>query len=279
MSSSASGLLLLLAAGLAVPSGAAAQQRLFPPVPSFELPEASPRVHGLVGRLLAARRGDSRFGREGEAEVALGENIPLLALRRGPRPITLGFGSQVYARFSITDPKSALISNDWVVGFNGTAMLRAWTLTLELYHESSHLGDEYEDHFNATRLDWTREVAVGWASYSTGPWKLTGSLSYTLVDQLGLERPGSSLGVDYRSRSAGQFLGTSVRPVLGVFFDANAATAWRVSSSAKAGVALETTPGGKEIGFALIGHAGLSTQRQFYREESRYVGVEVRFDL
>jgi uncharacterized membrane protein YoaK (UPF0700 family) len=31
--------------------------------------------------------------------------------------------------------------------------------------------------------------------------------------------------------------------VLGVFFDANAATAWRVSSSAKAGVALETAPG------------------------------------
>jgi hypothetical protein len=99
------------------------------------------------------------------------------------------------------------------------------------------------------------------------------------VDQLGLKRPGSSLGVDYRSRSGGQFLGTAVRPVLGVFFDANAATAWRVSSSAKAGVALETAPGGKEIGFALIGHSGLSTQRQFYREESRYLGVEVRFDL
>jgi hypothetical protein len=279
MSSSAWRLLLLLSAGLAMPPGAAAQQRLFPRVPSFELPEASPRVHGLVGRLLAARTGDSRFGREGEAEVALGENIPLLALRRGPRPITLGFGSQVYARFSITDPKSALISNDWVVGFNGTALLNAWSLTLELYHESSHLGDEYEDHFNATRLDWTREVAVGWASYSTGPWKLTGGFSYTLVDQLGLERPGSSLGVDYRSKSGGQFLGTTVHPVAGVFVDANAATAWRVSSSAKVGLSLETTPGGKEIGFAVIGHTGLSTQRQFYREESRYVGVEVRFDL
>jgi hypothetical protein len=278
MSSSASRLLPVVALLLAAPE-AGAQQRLFPQVPSFELPEASPRVHGLVGRLLAARQGDSRFGREGEAEVALGENIPLLALRGGPRPITLGFGSQVYARFSITDPKSALISNDWVVGFNGTAMVDAWSFTLELYHESSHLGDEYEDHFNASRLDWTREVGVGWASYSTGPWRLTGSFSYTLVDQLGLERPGSSVGIDYLPKPAGRLLGSLVRPVMGVFFDANAATAWRVSSSAKAGVALETTPGGKEIGFSLIGHAGLSTQRQFYREESRYVGVEVRFDL
>jgi len=80
-----------------------AQQRLFPQVPSFELPEASPRVHGLVGRLLSARHGDSRFGNEGEAEVALGENVLVLALQQGQRPITLGFGSQVYARFSLSD--------------------------------------------------------------------------------------------------------------------------------------------------------------------------------
>jgi hypothetical protein len=256
-----------------------AQQRLFPQVPSFELPEASPRVHGLVGRLLSARHGDSRFGSEGEAEVALGENLPVLALRRGQRPITLGFGSQVYARFSLSDSKSALISNDWVVGFNGTATVAAWALTLELYHESSHLGDEYEDRFNATRLDWTREVAVGWASYSTGPWRLTGNLSYTLRDGLDLRRPGSALGMDYRSRVAGRVLGTDMRPVLGLFFDANAATAWRVSGSAKVGISLETGPGGKEVGLALIGHSGLSTQRQFFRQESRYLGIEIRVDL
>jgi len=158
-----------LALALASATGIEAQQRLFPPVPSFELPEASPRVHGLVGRLLSARHGDSRFGSEGEAEVALGENLPVLAVKQGQRPITLGFGSQVYARFSLSDSKSALISNDWVVGFNGTATVAAWALTLELYHESSHLGDEYEDRFNATRLDWTREVAVGWRAIPPVP--------------------------------------------------------------------------------------------------------------
>lgn len=279
MSSSARALRLGLSLLLAPPVVAGAQQRLFPDVPSFELPEASPRVHGLVGRLLSARRGDSQFGSEGEAEVALGENVPILALRRGERPVTLGFGPQVYARFSISDAKSSMISSDWVVGFNGTATLGGWTLTLELYHESSHLGDEYQDHFNAERVDWTREVAAGWASYSTGPWRLSGSLSYTLIDELGLDRPGASLGLDYRSPPRGRFLGSVVRPLGGVFVEANAATRWRISSSAKAGVSLEARPGGREIGFAVIAHDGLSTQRQFFRKESRYLGVEVRFDL
>src|ERR687895_763953 len=104
------GLYLLLpgAAGLA-------QQPALPLVRSFERPEASPRVHGLVGRVLSARRGDSRFGQEHEGEVVVGENFPLVTLRGGKRPIVLGFGSQVYGRFSLSDSKSALISTDWVV--------------------------------------------------------------------------------------------------------------------------------------------------------------------
>ena len=255
----------------------AAQDRVFPDVPSFERPEASPRVHGIAGRVLSARRGDSRFGSEAEAEVALGENFPVVALSRGRHPITLGLGSQVYARFSLADKKSALISNDWVVGLNGTALVGAWAFTLEAYHESSHLGDEYEDRFDAKRLDWTREVLAGWATFSRGAWRFTGSASYALRDELRLERPGGSLGVDYRpSRRTGS---GPIRPVAGVYFDANAATSWRVSMSGKAGVILDASSEGREIGLALIAHDGLSTQRQFFRQESRYLGFEIRFDL
>lgn len=266
-----------LAVVLWLPGAVAAQNRIFPSVPSFERPEASPRVHGLAARVISAQRGDSRFGKEAEAEVALGENFPVLALRRGIRPITLGFGSQVYARFSLTDAKSALISNDWVVGLNGTAIFGAWGFTVEAYHESSHLGDEYEDRFDAKRLDWTREVLAAWTSYSRGPWRIMGSASYALRDELRLERAGASLGLDFRPlRHTGK---TGIRPVSGVYLDASAATSWRVSASFKAGVVLQATPGSREIGLSVIAHDGLSTQRQFFREESRYLGLEVRFDL
>src|SRR4051812_35343768 len=216
----------------------AAQSRIFPDVPSFELPEASPRVHGLVGRLLSASRGDSEFGPESEAEVGLGENFPVLALRRGERPVSLGFGTQVYGRFSLGDRKSALISNDWIVGLNTTAALGPWNLTGELYHESSHLGDEYEDRFNADRLDWTREVASAWVSYGTGPVRVSGNLSYVLIDELDLARSGAALAVDFRGRPPGTVLGGAARIVSGVFFGGEAATSWRISSSAKLGIAL-----------------------------------------
>ena len=70
-----------------------------------------------------------------------------------------------------------------------------------------------------------------------------------------------------------------MRPVGGVFFEGEAATSWRISSSAKLGMAVAGAAGGREVGIALIAHDGLSTQRQFFRRESRYIGAELRFDL
>ncbi len=267
---------------LAAPVGAApawAQERIFPAVPSFELPQASPRVHGIVGRLVSVRRGESAFGREPEAEVGIGEDFPVVALRRGPRPVTLGFGTQVYGRFSLGDRKSALISNDWVVGLNTSALLGAWRVTGEIYHESSHLGDEYRDRFSASRIDWTREVAGLWVTYGPGPFRLTGNLSYVLIDELHLDRPGAALAADWEGQPFGAVLGGRVRPVGGVFFDGAAATNWRISTSAKLGIALAGRAGGREMGIALIAHDGLSSQRQFFRRDSRYLGAELRFDL
>ena len=278
MSSIGTAALLAFAALLLPANQLVAQRRLFPAVRSFELPEASPRVHGLVGRLLSARRGDSRFGEEHEGEVVLGENFPLVTLRGGRHPIVFGFGSQVYGRFSLTDPKSALISTDWVVSANTTAALRSWLLTLEVYHESSHLGDEYGDRFPDDRLDWTREVVAGWAGYRLGLWHFTLGASYVLDDELRLPAPGSSLGVDYLGKSR-RFLGGQVRPVAAVFTEAEAATRWRFSTSAKLGLAFATGPENHDISLGLIGHNGLSTQRQFFRQPSQYIGLELRFDL
>ena len=278
MSSTLAGRLLALLLACAPGPALEAQSAVFPPMPDFELPYGSPRVHGLAGRLISSSRGESQFGREQEAEVALGENFPILALRGGRHPISFGFGSHVYARFSLEDRQTALISHDWVVGINTTADLGPWDLTLQLFHESSHLGDEYGDRFSAPRLDWNQAVLGAWAGYSTGSWLFAGNLSYALLDGLGLPRGGAAAAVDFRSRPVLVLLGSRIHPVAGIFFAADAATAWRVSTTARAGVGLQSG-NGREVGLALIAHDGLSTQRQFYQRQSRYLGLEIRFDL
>jgi hypothetical protein len=98
-----------------------------------------------------------------------------------------------------------------------------------------------------------------------------------LDDQLDLPAPAGSFGVDFYGRSRG-FLRGNVRPIAGLFTEASAATRWRVSTSAKLGLAFATDEN-HDISLGLIAHDGLSTQRQFFRQESRYIGIEVRFDL
>ena len=61
---------LLLTAGTA--TSALGQGPFFPDVTPFEYPLASPRVSGIVGRLLDLSRGDSRYGSEREAEAGIG---------------------------------------------------------------------------------------------------------------------------------------------------------------------------------------------------------------
>ncbi|MGH7704124.1 MAG: DUF1207 domain-containing protein, partial [Gemmatimonadales bacterium] len=269
---------VLCGAAMPVPGRLAGQSRFFPAVPSFEMPLASPRATAITGRLIKATRGDSRFGAGREAEVAIGEDFPVLALRRGPRPISLGFGTVVYGRFSLDDKRSSLISNDWTVGINTAVNLGAWDLIFQVYHESSHLGDEYRDTFNATRLDWTREVGVGWLSYSTARWRFMTGLSYVLIDGLDLRRPGISGAVDYRGRTF-HIIGQPALPIAGVFLDSYAGTDWKPSTSTKFGLAFPGIRSGRELRLSFITHGGLSTQRQFFRERSRYFGLELQFNL
>ncbi|MEO8199825.1 MAG: DUF1207 domain-containing protein [Gemmatimonadota bacterium] len=255
-----------------------AQTRIFPDVPAFEFPTASPRVAGLAGRLINTSIGDNEFGPEREGEAAIGEDFPVFALRQGVRPITFGFGVEVFGRFSLDDPKSSMISNDWVVRFNTHFDLRPWEFDVQVYHESSHLGDEYSATFNATRLDWTREVLGLWAGYRTGPFRIMGSVNRVLIDELHLPPWGGSLGLDYRTHAFG-IIGRKVFVIGGAFAEVEQSTNWRVSSSGKLGLAFAGARPGKELRFSLIGHDGLSTQRQFFRARSRYAGVEIEFQL
>jgi Protein of unknown function (DUF1207) len=261
-----------------LPGAVTAQDRLFPDVPSFEFPLASPRLAGFAGRVIDESLGDDRFGAERKADVAIGEDFPVILLRRGPRPITFGFGVEVFGRFSLDDSKTAMISNDWLVGFNTHIDLSPWELDLRFHHESSHLGDEYAERFDADRIDWTREVLALWVGRRMGRFRAMGSVGNAVVDELDLSPWLAGAGLDYRSGSF-TLLGLKTHLIAGAFTEAASATDWRLSSSAKVGLAFPGVRVGKELRLSLIGHDGLSTQRQFFRAESRYIGMEIEFQL
>jgi hypothetical protein len=238
---------------------------------------ASPRVTGLVGRYIRTTISDNQFGPSTEGEAALGGNVPFILLRGGPDPISLGVGAEVYGRFNLTDPKSALISNDWTVGINVKGDLGRWRPALEVFHESSHMGDEYLDHFRAYRLDFSRELATGWLGFLAGPFTFTGGVTRVLRGQLSVTPWAAALAVDYRSKTR-RLLGTPLAAVAGVYSDSWEDADWSVSTSVRVGFVLPAASR-REFGLGFIAHWGRSTQRQFHGAGSEYYGAEIRFDI
>jgi hypothetical protein len=262
-----------------VPAALARQDSwLLPDVRPFELPLAAPRGSGLVGRVIQVTRGESAFGPEREAEVGLGETLPIIALSQGRLPVAVHLGAAVYGRFSLEDGASAHISSDWTVGLTTLMQLERWELALEAYHESSHLGDEYADRFARPRVDWSRGILGVWVGRALGAVTLRLHASYAAQDALDLGPVTLALAADYGG-SRREALGTAFRPVLAVYTESVQFADWRQTWSGRAGVQFGGGDERRRFGLYLIGLSGLSTQRQFFGERSRYVGVEIRFDL
>ena len=261
---------LVVMASLTAARPAVAQVRAFPAVEAFEYPIGAGRSSGVTGRLLAVRRPESRFGREREADVSIGENLPVIGLGGGATPSFLGLTIRVLGRFSLDDSKSSLISNDWVVGVHAVTDRGPWRLALEGYHESSHLGDEYAEKFDVRRIDWTREVVSLWVRRRIGPVAAHLTGSYTAIDALSLPRGAFGLGVEYRGTGA-------IRPVAGVYTESVGYAGWKATTTARAGVELEGPRG--QVSVSLVYLNGMSPQRQFYQRRGRYYGFELRFDF
>lgn len=255
------------------PQAALAQKssRWFPTVSPFEYPAASPAASGVVGRVIWVRRPETRFGVEQEGDVSIGENVPVFRLG-AQRPSFLGLTIRVTGRFSLDDPKSALISNDWVVGAHTVFDRGATRWVVELFHESSHLGDEYAERFGARRSDWSREAVALWMTHRIGSITATGQGSYTIKGGRGVEPAAAAVGIAYRPSRLG-----SVVPEIGVFTEAVEDAGWKFTTSARAGLDLVGSAG--RVGIGLVYLNGLSSQRQFFGLKSRYFGLELRFDF
>jgi hypothetical protein len=79
------------------------------------------------------------------AAVGLGDNFGLVrwgASRPGDG-VQLDVIGSIFAQFDVGSPSNDLINADYIVGFPLTIRRRGFSARVRLYHQSSHLGDEF----------------------------------------------------------------------------------------------------------------------------------------
>jgi hypothetical protein len=79
------------------------------------------------------------------ASVGVGDNFGLFRLG-GPDPgegLQLDVVGSIFAQFDLGAPSNDLINADYILGFPLTFRRHGFSFRAKLYHQSSHLGDEY----------------------------------------------------------------------------------------------------------------------------------------
>jgi hypothetical protein len=217
--------------------------------------------------------------RFGAASVGYGENFGL-SRWPGAEPgdgWQFNFFGGLFAQFNLDAPSSDLINADYTVGFSLTHRRGPYSARARLYHQSSHLGDEFLlSQPNIQRINLSIEAIDAMASYEWDRWRVYGGAGYLIGRDPPDLKPGyAETGFEYRSP---RFILDLGRFIAGYDLRAFEEENWKAAKSLKMGLELgEADPGRRRVRLLAEYYDGPSPFGQFFQTDIKYVGAGLYF--
>jgi len=223
---------------------------------------------------------DARLGNA--AIASLGETFSLL---RGPLgeqggAWEVGIQAGVFSLFDLDAPSGDLVNADYIVGFPFTYRWKGFSAMARVYHQSSHLGDEFLIDNRVDRVNLSYETVDVRLSYEVAEWlRVYGGGGYIVRrDPEDLKPWSTQMGVELRSPRA--YFGGSLRPLAALDVQYREQNDWNPDLSLRAGVQFEKLPlFDRKIQLLVEYFNGYSPNGQFYRDKVEYIGLGVHFYL
>jgi hypothetical protein len=216
------------------------------------------------------------------ASVGVGDSFGLVRWG-GPEPgegVQLDVIGSIFAQFDIGTPSNDLINADYIIGLPLTFRRNGFSVRTKLYHQSSHLGDEYllrgEDivrenlSFESVEVLISQELGL-LRGYGGGEWIFRREPD-TLPESL------FHAGVELRTGRA-----RKVQMLAGVDVKTTELHDWSPAWSARVGMEVGR-PGpeghpGRLIMLLLEVYEGPSPYGQFFQDDISYIGAGIHFSL
>ena len=198
----------------------------------------------------------------------------------------LNLAGAVFAQFDLEAPSMDLINADYTLGLPLTYRNGRNSLRLQVYHQSSHLGDEFLLRNNPERVNLSYEALEVLYARDIGTVRAYAGGEYFLHrTPSSLEAGMAHAGFDYRQPeplvSGGQGGGTYF--VTGVDFKAFQHGDWEPGWNITAGLEFHPTlpdrPQDKYWSLLAVWYDGPSPYGQFFSEEVDYWGLSLEFNL
>jgi hypothetical protein len=195
----------------------------------------------------------------------------------------VGFQAAVFSVFDLNSESMDLINADYWVGIPLSYRIGDFSILGRLYHQSSHLGDEFllrEGIDRSRRINLSYEAVEALASYDIGEeFRVYGGFSYAFdLDPSDLKPWGTQAGLEYESSET--FANGRLRPIAAADLKFREESGWDMDLSLRAGVQLESTfLNPRRIRLLAEYYNGSNPNGQFYSRKLEYIGFGVNVQL
>jgi hypothetical protein len=216
------------------------------------------------------------------ASVGIGDSFGLVRFG-GPdagEGVQLDVVGSIFAQFDMGAPSNDLINADYIIGVPLTFRRRGFSLRAKLYHQSSHLGDEYllrdeeivRENLSFESVELLVSQELGALRAYVGGERIVRREPDTLPDSL------FHTGVEFRTGRA-----RKVQLLAGVDLKTTELHDWSPGVSARVGMEVGR-PGpeghpGRLIMLLVEYYQGPSPYGQFFQDDISYLGAGIHFGL
>jgi hypothetical protein len=186
----------------------------------------------------------------------------------------VNFGGGIHAQFDLDAPSLDLVNTDYTIGFPLSIRKGPESYRITIFHQSSHLGDEFLLRNNIERVELSYEALQAIGSYEWTTWRIYYGGEYIFHQgPTDLEPFAVQGGVEYYGDHP--IVGRG-RLVGGWDLKYEQEHDWALNSSVKIGLQFDSSkPNGRYIQVLAEGYNGFSPYGQFYATRMTYLGVGV----
>ncbi len=187
-------------------------------------------------------------------------------------------GGGIHAQFDLDAPSLDLINTDYLVGFPFSFRKGQASYRVSLFHQSSHVGDEFLLHNDIKRIEFSFEAIDVLGSYEWTRWRIYYGAQYIFHRAPSDYKPASLHGgIEYYGSE--HIIGKS-RLVGGLDLKSMEEHDWSLDSSAKIGLQFDSSAqNGRYIRLVVEGYQGFTPYGQFFTQRMKYVGVGIYFGI
>jgi hypothetical protein len=215
------------------------------------------------------------------AAVSFGDVIPLVR-RTGSDggSVELALHAAVFSIFDIDADSFDLINSDFLVGPALSARRGSVSGMLRLFHQSSHLGDEFLLRRSTDRINLSYEAVDALVSWDASAWLRLYAGGGWLLRREPADLARASAQVGLEARSPRTWGGGHLRPIFGFDVQSRAESDWDLDLSARLGFQIESDRlASRRLQVLLDYFQGRSPNGQFFDREIEYwaLGAHLHF--